>query len=71
MVGAAPYSATGGTNCCEAISQVTYFPRRLAESVLQILNSLRPMGMSFVSPGYEWLLLAEEVAGEIASRAEA
>lgn len=39
----------------------------LAESVLQILKTLRPMGLSFVTPGYEWLLLAEEVAGQIAS----
>ena len=26
IVGAAPYSATGGSNCCEAISHVAYFP---------------------------------------------
>ena len=39
MVGAAPYSASGGTNCCEAISQVAYFPRRLADSVMQTLTA--------------------------------
>ena len=39
MVGAAPYSATGGTNCCEAASQVAYYPRRLADSVLQTLTA--------------------------------
>ena len=39
MVGAAPYSATGGSACCDAISQVAYFPRRLADSVLQTLTA--------------------------------
>lgn len=39
MVGAALSSATGGTNCCEAISQVAYYPRRLADSVLQTLTA--------------------------------
>jgi hypothetical protein len=39
MVGAAPYAATGGSDCCEAISQVAYFPRRLAESVMQSLTA--------------------------------
>jgi hypothetical protein len=39
MVGAAPYAATGGSDCCEAISQVSYFPRRLAESVMQTLTA--------------------------------
>lgn len=39
MIGAAPYSATGGTNCCEAISQVAYYPRRLADNVLQTLTA--------------------------------
>ncbi len=28
MVGAAPYSATGGYGCCDAISQAAYYPRR-------------------------------------------
>ena len=31
MVGAAPYAATGGSDCCEALSQVAYFPQRLAD----------------------------------------
>lgn len=35
MVDAAPYSATGGTRYCEAISQVAYYPRRLPDSVMQ------------------------------------
>ena len=39
MIGGAPYSATGGTSGCEAISQVAYYPRRLAESVLQTLTA--------------------------------
>ena len=39
MVGATPYSATGGTQCCEAISQVAYYPRRLADSVMQTLTA--------------------------------
>ena len=28
MVGAAPYSATGGSGCCDAIIQAAYYPRR-------------------------------------------
>mmetsp|Transcript_6368 Transcript_6368/g.10438 ORF Transcript_6368/g.10438 Transcript_6368/m.10438 type:complete len:474 (-) Transcript_6368:170-1591(-) len=39
----------------------------LADKILQILNSLQPMGMSFVRDDYQWLLRAEEVAGQIAS----
>lgn len=39
MLDAAPYSATGGTNCCEAVSQVAYFPRRLGDSVMQTLTA--------------------------------
>jgi hypothetical protein len=39
----------------------------LTESIVQILNTLHPIGMNFVTPNYEWLLLAEEVAGQIAS----
>lgn len=38
-----------------------------AESVLDILRSLRPMGMLFVPMEEGWLLLAEHVAAEIAS----
>ena len=30
MIGAAPYSATGGADYCDAISQAAYYPRRLA-----------------------------------------
>jgi len=39
MVGAARYSATGGSDCCGAISQAAYSPRRLADSVLQTLTA--------------------------------
>lgn len=39
MVGAAPYAATGGSDCCDAMSQVSYFPRRLADSVMQTLTA--------------------------------
>jgi hypothetical protein len=39
MVGAAPYAATGGSDCCDAISQASYTPRRLADSVLQTLTA--------------------------------
>jgi len=39
MVGAAPYSATGGSDCCDAISQAAYYSRRLADSVLQTLTA--------------------------------
>ena len=28
MSGAAPYSATGGSDCCNAISKAAYYPRR-------------------------------------------
>ena len=28
MIGTAPYSATGGSDCCNAISQAAYYPRR-------------------------------------------
>jgi len=39
MVGAAPYSATGGSGCCDTISQAACYPRRLADSVLQSLTT--------------------------------
>ena len=39
MVGAAQYAATGGADCCDPISQVSYFPRRLADSVMQTLTA--------------------------------
>lgn len=35
--------------------------------ILDILKSLRPMGMMFVTPHHDWLLLAAEVVAEIAS----
>ena len=37
------------------------------ESILEVLGSLRPLGMNFVSPDYEWLLLAQEVAAKISA----
>ena len=39
IVGAAPYSATGATNCSEAISQIACYPRRLTDSVMQTLTA--------------------------------
>ncbi len=39
MIGAVPYSATGGSDCCDSISQAAYYPRRLADSVLQTLTA--------------------------------
>jgi hypothetical protein len=39
MVGAAAYSATAGSDCCDPISQVAYYPRRLADNVLQTLTA--------------------------------
>ena len=34
-----PYFAAGGTNGCEALSQVAYYPRRLSNAVLQTLTA--------------------------------
>ena len=39
MVGAAPYSATGGTNCCECIAGVEYYSRALTTPDLQTLTA--------------------------------
>jgi len=35
-LGAAPYSATGGSDCCDAISQEADYPRRLAAAGLGV-----------------------------------
>jgi hypothetical protein len=39
MVGAAPYSATGGTNCSECIAGVEYYNRALTTPNLQTLTA--------------------------------
>jgi hypothetical protein len=39
----------------------------MTANILHILKSLQPMGMVFVTPELDWLVLAEEVAAEIAS----
>ena len=36
-------------------------------NILNILKTLRPMGMVFLTPQYDWMVLAADVAAEIAS----